>query len=162
MSTFTRQCLSLFSPIQVSLAQLFHVLCRQKGKPYLSVYKLAGLRPRRQWEFRKLICKYSGTSAWRRTKRPAEFVRSITRFSFIEILFHIFYNNCWENKIARNSSHRRSLYRGRPLACSKQQLNNSNLYIGVPTTWYRICKLSPCSIFFVCLAFQLSTNSFQK
>ena len=37
-----------FSLIQVSLAQLFHVLCRQKAKPYLSVFKLAGLRPRRQ------------------------------------------------------------------------------------------------------------------
>ena len=44
-----------FSSSQVSLAQLFHVLCRQKGKPYLSVYKLGVLRPRRQEEVRKLI-----------------------------------------------------------------------------------------------------------
>ena len=45
-----------------------------------------------------------------------------------------------------------------PLACNKHQLNNSSLYIGVPTTWYRICKLSPCSKFsFMRLAFQIST-----
>ena len=35
-----------FLLIQVSVAQLFHVLCRQKAKLYLSVFKLAGLRPR--------------------------------------------------------------------------------------------------------------------
>ena len=40
-----------------------------------------------------------------------------------------------------------------PLACNKHQLNNSSLYIGVPTTWYRICKLSPCSKFFYAFSF---------
>ena len=40
------QVCTSFSHIKVSLAQLFRVLCRQKAKPYLCVFKLAGLRPR--------------------------------------------------------------------------------------------------------------------
>ena len=41
------QVCTSFSLIHVSLVQLFRVLCRQKAKPYLCVFELAGLRPRR-------------------------------------------------------------------------------------------------------------------
>ena len=59
------QVCTSFSHIKVSLAQLFRVLCRQKANPYLCVFKLAGLRKRRHRKgvVRKLIWKYSGTSA---------------------------------------------------------------------------------------------------
>ena len=90
---------SLFSPIQISLAQLFHVLYRQKAKPYLSVFKRAGLRPRRQWVVQKLIWKYSGTAAQRRTKRPAECVRYITRFRLLRFFSIYFTTTGWRKSL---------------------------------------------------------------
>ena len=104
-----------FSPSQVSLAQLFHVLCRQKGKPYLNVYELARLRPRWQGVIPKLIYLqiqwHFGVTKDQETGRICSLYNEVR---FIEILFHIFYNNCRVKKIAsyiRNSSYRGSLYR---------------------------------------------------
>ena len=89
------KCIFLFS-LKFSLHNC-DVLCRQKAKPYISVLKSC-TTTRRQGVIRKWIWKYGGT------KRPAEFVRYITKFRIIEVLFHIFYYY-WSNE-------NRLLYRG--------------------------------------------------